>query len=69
MLTYVIKLLDKAETKRALLVNGRSKCHGFGIPVPTIDVAVSMREISALKDERLLPPDKLFTNAIAYSAR
>jgi len=25
----------------------------LGIPVPTIDIAVSMREISALKNERI----------------
>lgn len=32
----------------------------LGIPIPTIDIAVSMREISALKEERVLA-DQLYT--------
>jgi 6-phosphogluconate dehydrogenase len=31
----------------------------FGVPVPTIDCAVSMRQISALKEQRVLAAEKL----------
>lgn len=46
-------ILDKAKQKGTGKWTSQNAMD-LGIPVPTIDVAVSMREISALKDERIL---------------
>ncbi|WP_036385543.1 NADP-dependent phosphogluconate dehydrogenase [Muricauda sp. MAR_2010_75] len=48
----VDKILDKAKQKGTGKWTSQNAMD-LGIPVPTIDVAVSMREISALKDERV----------------
>ncbi len=48
----VDKILDKAKQKGTGKWTSQNAMD-LGIPVPTIDVAVSMREISALKDERI----------------
>jgi len=45
-------ILDKAKQKGTGKWTSQNAMD-LGIPVPTIDVAVSMREISALKDERI----------------
>lgn len=55
----VDKILDKAKQKGTGKWTSQNAMD-LGIPVPTIDVAVSMREISALKDERIVA-DKLYT--------
>ena len=47
----VDKILDKAKQKGTGKWTSQNAMD-LGIPVPTIDVAVSMREISALKEER-----------------
>jgi len=52
------KILDKAKQKGTGKWTSQNAMD-LGIPVPTIDVAVSMREISALKDERIAA-DKLY---------
>mgnify|MGYP003632512886 CR=1 FL=1 len=52
------KILDKAKQKGTGKWTSQNAMD-LGIPVPTIDVAVSMREISALKDERV-SADKLY---------
>ncbi|RDY61246.1 NADP-dependent phosphogluconate dehydrogenase [Flagellimonas nanhaiensis] len=49
----VDKILDKAKQKGTGKWTSQNAMD-LGIPVPTIDIAVSMREISALKDERIL---------------
>lgn len=46
------KILDKAKQKGTGKWTSQNAMD-IGIPVPTIDIAVSMREISALKDERV----------------
>lgn len=46
------KILDKAKQKGTGKWTSQNAMD-LGIPVPTIDIAVSMREISALKDERI----------------
>jgi 6-phosphogluconate dehydrogenase len=46
------KILDKAKQKGTGKWTSQNAMD-LGIPIPTIDVAVSMREISALKDERM----------------
>lgn len=48
----VDKILDKAKQKGTGKWTSQNAMD-LGIPVPTIDIAVSMREISALKDERV----------------
>lgn len=52
------KILDKAKQKGTGKWTSQNAMD-LGIPVPTIDVAVSMREISALKEERVAA-DKLY---------
>lgn len=54
----VDKILDKAKQKGTGKWTSQNAMD-LGIPIPTIDVAVSMREISALKEERILA-DKLY---------
>ena len=54
----VDKILDKAKQKGTGKWTSQNAMD-LGIPVPSIDIAVSMREISALKDERMLA-DKLY---------
>tara|TARA_R110002167_G_scaffold143481_23_gene332857 strand:+ start:2591 stop:4000 length:1410 start_codon:yes stop_codon:yes gene_type:complete len=49
----VDKILDKAKQKGTGKWTSQNAMD-LGIPVPTIDIAVSMREISALKAERIL---------------
>lgn len=51
-------ILDKAKQKGTGKWTSQNAMD-LGIPVPTIDMAVSMREISALKEERVLA-DKLY---------
>lgn len=48
----VDKILDRAKQKGTGKWTSQNAMD-LGIPVPTIDMAVSMREISALKDERM----------------
>ncbi len=48
----VDKILDKAKQKGTGKWTSQNAMD-LGIPVPAIDIAVSMREISALKDERI----------------
>ncbi len=48
----VDKILDKAKQKGTGKWTSQNAMD-LGIPIPTIDVAVSMREISALKEERV----------------
>lgn len=48
----VDKILDKAKQKGTGKWTSQNAMD-LGIPVPTIDVAVSMRELSALKEERI----------------
>lgn len=48
----VDKILDKAKQKGTGKWTSQNAMD-LGIPVPSIDIAVSMREISALKDERV----------------
>ena len=52
-------ILDKAKQKGTGKWTSQNAMD-LGIPVPTIDMAVSMREISALKEERVLA-DQLYT--------
>ncbi|MCB4798044.1 NADP-dependent phosphogluconate dehydrogenase [Neotamlana laminarinivorans] len=52
------KILDKAKQKGTGKWTSQNAMD-LGIPVPSIDIAVSMREISALKDERILA-DELY---------
>lgn len=54
----VDKILDKAKQKGTGKWTSQNAMD-LGIPVPSIDVAVSMREISALKEERV-QADKLY---------
>ena len=54
----VDKILDKAKQKGTGKWTSQNAMD-LGIPIPTIDVAVSMREISALKEERMLA-DELY---------
>ncbi len=54
----VDKILDKAKQKGTGKWTSQNAMD-LGIPVPSIDIAVSMREISALKDERVAA-DKLY---------
>ncbi|MBO0322430.1 NADP-dependent phosphogluconate dehydrogenase [Muricauda sp. CAU 1633] len=58
----VDKILDKAKQKGTGKWTSQNAMD-LGIPVPTIDVAVSMREISALKDERV-KADELYDRPI-----
>jgi 6-phosphogluconate dehydrogenase len=46
------KILDKAKQKGTGKWTSQNAMD-LGIPIPTIDIAVSMREISALKEERI----------------
>lgn len=52
------KILDKAKQKGTGKWTSQNAMD-LGIPVPTIDIAVSMREISALKSERI-EADKIY---------
>lgn len=52
----VDKILDKAKQKGTGKWTSQNAMD-LGIPVPTIDVAVSMRELSALKEERIKADD------------
>jgi len=52
-------ILDKAKQKGTGKWTSQNAMD-LGIPVPTIDMAVSMREISAMKEERVLA-DQLYT--------
>ncbi|WP_031427263.1 NADP-dependent phosphogluconate dehydrogenase [Flavimarina sp. Hel_I_48] len=52
------KILDKAKQKGTGKWTSQNAMD-LGIPIPTIDIAVSMREVSALKDERVAA-DKLY---------
>src|SRR5690606_31395041 len=52
------KILDKAKQKGTGKWTSQNAMD-LGIPIPSIDMAVSMREISALKDERVAA-DKLY---------
>jgi 6-phosphogluconate dehydrogenase len=54
----VDKILDKAKQKGTGKWTSQNAMD-LGIPVPSIDIAVSMREISALKEERVAA-DKLY---------
>jgi len=54
----VDKILDKAKQKGTGKWTSQNAMD-LGIPVPTIDIAVSMREISALKEERVVA-DELY---------
>jgi 6-phosphogluconate dehydrogenase len=49
----VDKILDKAKQKGTGKWTSQNAMD-IGIPIPTIDIAVSMREISSLKEERML---------------
>ncbi|WP_297693546.1 NADP-dependent phosphogluconate dehydrogenase [uncultured Eudoraea sp.] len=53
----VDKILDKAKQKGTGKWTSQNAMD-IGIPIPTIDIAVSMREISALKTERMLAAKK-----------
>jgi 6-phosphogluconate dehydrogenase len=53
----VDKILDKAKQKGTGKWTSQNAMD-IGIPIPTIDIAVSMREISALKTERVLAAKK-----------
>ncbi len=55
----VDKILDKAKQKGTGKWTSQNAMD-LGIPVPSIDIAVSMREISALKEERIAA-DKLYS--------
>lgn len=55
-------ILDKAKQKGTGKWTSQNAMD-LGIPVPTIDIAVSMREISALKDERI-KADELYDRPI-----
>ena len=54
----VDQILDKAKQKGTGKWTSQNAMD-LGIPIPTIDMAVSMREISALKDQRI-QADKLY---------
>ena len=56
------KILDKAKQKGTGKWTSQNAMD-LGIPVPSIDIAVSMREISALKQERIAA-DKLYDRPI-----
>lgn len=56
----VDKILDKAKQKGTGKWTSQNAMD-LGIPIPSIDIAVSMREISALKEERL-KADKLYNS-------
>ena len=58
----VDKILDKAKQKGTGKWTSQNAMD-LGIPVPTIDIAVSMREISALKAERVLA-DELYDRPV-----
>ncbi|MGD1946301.1 MAG: NADP-dependent phosphogluconate dehydrogenase [Croceivirga sp.] len=55
-------ILDKAKQKGTGKWTSQNAME-LGIPVPTIDIAVSMREISALKEERILA-DELYERPV-----
>jgi len=61
----VDKILDKAKQKGTGKWTSQNAMD-LGIPVPSIDIAVSMREISALKAERI-EADKYFSFIITYA--
>ena len=58
----VDQILDKAKQKGTGKWTSQNAMD-LGIPVPSIDIAVSMREISALKDERI-KADKLYDRPV-----
>ena len=55
-------ILDKAKQKGTGKWTSQNAMD-LGIPIPTIDVSVSMREISALKDERV-KAEKLYSKSV-----
>ena len=57
----VDKILDKAKQKGTGKWTSQNAMD-IGVPIPTIDIAVSMREISALKQERVLAAKKYNRN-------
>ncbi|MBT8180981.1 MAG: NADP-dependent phosphogluconate dehydrogenase, partial [Eudoraea sp.] len=59
----VDKILDKARQKGTGKWTSQNAMD-IGIPIPTIDIAVSMREISALKPERVLAAKKYDQDSI-----
>lgn len=62
------KILDKAKQKGTGKWTSQNAMD-IGIPIPTIDIAVSMREISALKNERVLAAKKYKADPIAMSPK
>ncbi|MCW5517075.1 NADP-dependent phosphogluconate dehydrogenase [Muriicola sp. Z0-33] len=52
----VDQILDKAKQKGTGKWTSQNAMD-LGIPIPSIDIAVSMRELSALKDERIMADD------------
>ena len=64
----VDKILDKAKQKGTGKWTSQNAMD-IGIPVPTIDVAVSMREISALKQERMLAVKMYDRGSINFSEK
>ena len=58
----VDKILDKAKQKGTGKWTSQNAMD-LGIPVPSIDIAVSMREISALKEERVAA-DKIYNRPV-----
>lgn len=57
----VDKILDKAKQKGTGKWTSQNAMD-LGVPIPSIDIAVSMREISALKEERI-QADSLYNNS------
>ncbi|WP_297792113.1 NADP-dependent phosphogluconate dehydrogenase [uncultured Eudoraea sp.] len=62
------KILDKAKQKGTGKWTSQNAMD-IGIPIPTIDIAVSMREISALKNERILAAKKYKDGSIDISPK
>lgn len=61
----VDKILDKAKQKGTGKWTSQNAMD-LGIPVPSIDIAVSMREISALKEERI-QADELYNRPVVVA--
>ena len=61
----VDKILDKARQKGTGKWTSQNAMD-IGIPIPTIDVSVSMREISALKQERMLAATRYDRGSINF---
>lgn len=64
----VDKILDKAKQKGTGKWTSQNAMD-IGIPIPTIDIAVSMREISALKQERVLAAKKYDQRSVDLSEK